>query len=132
MFITFKLTLKRLFIITAVIILAVLGLDVAKKIVMPRDGVYVTHAERAEYLKKQGIEVESEPADSKQTVIDEKGAAGWAEYGDRLKKQGFDITPYLGRRVTVEYYRVKGDDQKAVRMLICDNRVVAYEVVNWF
>ena len=132
MFITFKLTLKRLFLVTAVIIMAVLGVDAVKSAALPQKERCATSAEQVAYLKKQGFEVEAEPLYSNQTVIDEKGASGWSEYATRLKKQGFDISSFFGKRIKVVCYGLKSERGRAVRMLLCDNRVIAYEAIDWF
>ena len=132
MFIIFKLTLKKIFIFTAAIIMGVLCVDGVKKAVLPERPTCDNIADCVSYLKNQGFEVDAEPVYSKETVIDKEGNNGWQEYADRLKIKGFDITDYFGKRATVYCFSVKKENNKAVRMLICEKSVIGYEVVDWF
>lgn len=132
MFITFKLTLRRLFCITAAIIIVVLCADGIRRIIAPEPPRYSTHVARAKYLKKQGIEIETTPLYTKQTVADKDGLAGWAEYAAAMKKKGFDLTPFFGKSITVVCYPIKGGANKGVRMLLCKDYIAAYEVVDTF
>ena len=132
MFVTIRLTLKRMVVITAAIIFALLVVDVAKEALHPQSERYVTHSARAEYLKEQGFEIDQNPVSTTSLVIDEQGQSGWSDYAESLKSKGFDITDYFGQRVTVVSYRLKGKTDQGVRVLLCDNRIVAYEQVSLF
>ena len=132
MFITFKLTLKKLFVFTAAIIIGVMCVDAVKKAALPETPICQSLSDCAAYLKKQGIEVEREPVYSNKTVIDGEGKSGWQEYARRLKKQGFNITDYFGKEADIYCFRLKTDPDKAARILLCENRVIGYEVVEWF
>ena len=132
MFITFKLTLKKMFVFTAAIIIGVLCVDAVKNAMLPETVRCESVSDCAVYLKKQGVEVEAEPVYSNETVIDAEGKSGWQEYADRLKKQGFDITDYFGKKADIYCFRLKDRPHKAARMLLCEKRVIGYEVVDWF
>jgi len=132
MFITFKLTLKKMFIFTAAIIVGVLCVDAIKNAMVAEVPRCESLADCVAYLKKQGIEVDTEPVYSNKTVIDSQGKSGWQEYADRLKKRGFNITDYFGKEADIYCFRLKDDPDKATRMLLCEKRVIGYEVVDWF
>ncbi len=132
MFITFKLTLKKMFVFTAAIIIGVMCVDAVKNATLPETPICKSLYDCTAYLKKQGVEVEQEPVYSNTTVIDSEGKSGWQEYARRLKKQGFNITDYFGKEADIYCFRLKTDPDKAARILLCENRVIGYEVVKWF
>ena len=132
MFITFKLTLKKLFVFTAAIIVGVMCVDAVKKAQTPERPICDSLSDCVAYLKKQGVSVEAEPVYSNTTVIDSQGKSGWSEYARQLKKQGFNITDYFGKEADIYCFRLKNDPDKAARILLCENRVIGYEVVEWF
>ena len=132
MFVTIRLTLKRMVVITAAIIFALLIADLVRVAAYPQSERYVTHSARAEYLKERGFEIDQNPVSTTSLVIDEQGQSGWSDYAESLKSKGFDITDYFGQRVTVVSYRLKGKTDQGVRVLLCDNRIVAYEQVSLY
>ena len=132
MFLTVRLTLKRMVVITAAIIVVLLIVDVVRVTVYPQSERYVTHSARAEYLKARGLDIDETPVSSTELVIDEQGKSGWSDYAKSLKSKGFDITDYFGQRVTVVSYRLKGKTNQGVRVLLCDNRIVAYEQISLY
>ena len=65
-------------------------------------------------------------------VHGKKNVEHFDEWIKFLESKGFDITDYFGQRVTVVSYRLKGKTNQGVRVLLCDNRIVAYEQVSLF
>ena len=129
MFITFKLTARKVLAITAAVIIIVLGCNAVKTALTER-GVYCENdAERVMWLKQYGIVADPSPLWSKETVISTDGADGWDEYCARLKEEGFDISDCAGKKVTVYCYRGKGSNEGLnIRVLSIGGRAIGFDV----
>ena len=59
-----------------------------------------------EFLRAYGWEVESQPAETKEVQIPSPFDSVYEQYNALQREQGFDLSPYRGRTVKVESYRV--------------------------
>ncbi len=127
MFLIFKITAKRLFIATAMLIIALLIFD-AVRTFNQNEIVCSSDSERVQYLKGQGIEVDPTPLWVKDTVISKSSSHGWAEYEKLLSKAGFSLKNYYGERVRVYCYSIKDEGgDSSVRLLCKGNKIIGFE-----
>ena len=132
MYATVKLTLTRLFIVTAAIILVLLGTDALKKTLSAHEKSTGSALSPEEYMLQHGIEIEPEPLYTKEANVDAEGADGWQEYAALLKQKGFDLYSCMGKKIEVSAYRQKGSADKGVRLILCDGKIVAFEPISVF
>lgn len=92
-----------------------------------------TDERRREYLKSFGWELDSQ-CEEKQLVIPEKWNEVYIDYNEIQKNQGFDLTDYKGKSVTLYTYTItnyEGADEGIVAdMLVCDETLIGGDVCN--
>ncbi len=132
MYATLKLTLTRLFIITAAIIVTLLATDALKHTLAERQTPADATLSPQEYMLKRGIEIEPTPLYVKETTVDAAGADGWQEYAALLKQKGFDLSSCMGKKIEVSAYRQKGSANSGVRLISCEGKIVAFEPISVF
>lgn len=92
-----------------------------------------TNEQRVAYLNTLGWEVDPEPLESLKLTLPETLEEPYRSYNELQRKQGFDLTPYLGETLERCTYRVTnypghaGDCQ--IDLYICDGTVVAGDVI---
>lgn len=129
MFFTFKLTARRILVITAAIIAVLLGCGLIRTAAAERGVPCKNDSDRIMWLAQYGVLADPTPVWVKDVVIGIDGADGWEQYCERLRKNGFDISDYEGKRATVHCYIGKGDnDGLGIRVISVRERAVAFEI----
>ncbi len=92
-----------------------------------------TDEERRAYLESFGWELGSE-CEEKELTIPEKWNNVYSNYNDIQLNQGFDLTEYKGKRVTLYTYEITNYEDESVGivadMLVCDGRLIGGDVCN--
>lgn len=69
--------------------------------------------ERVAFLKNLGYEIESEPLEVREIRIPDEPDEALKEYNELQKQMGWDLEPYLGKRVKLYTYRILNDESGA-------------------
>ena len=89
-------------------------------------------AERRIFLQQFGWEVETEPVEVCEVIIPEVFNEAYTQYNDLQRSQGFDLTPYSGKRVKRWTYQVTNypDAKESVyaNLLVLDGRVIGGDI----
>lgn len=87
---------------------------------------------RVAFLEAYGWQVESEPVETLQLLLPEQLEGAWAAYSDLQQRQGFDLSPYCGKRVERFTYTVTnypGISQGVqANLYLCEDTVVAGDI----
>ena len=88
---------------------------------------------RVAFLEAYGWQVESEPVETLQLLLPEQLEGAWAAYSDLQQRQGFDLSPYCGKRVerftyTVTNYPEVPDGVQA-NLFLCGDRLVGGDII---
>ena len=90
------------------------------------------NADRIAYLESMGWQVEEEPVETLQLLLPEQLEGAWAAYSDLQQRQGFDLSPYCGKRVERFTYTVTnypGISQGVqANLYLCEDTVVAGDI----
>jgi len=93
-----------------------------------------SNEKRLAYLQALGWEVTDEPLSTQELLIPEELDGSYAEYLALQAEQGFDLTPYAGKRVKRYTYEVTnyptGETGVQVNLLIHRSRVIGGEVLS--
>ena len=92
-----------------------------------------TDEERRAYLESFGWELGSE-CEEKALTVPEKWNNVYSDYNEIQKNQGFDLTDYKGKKVTLYTYEITNyEDESAgvvADMLVCDGQLIGGDVCN--
>ncbi|MGN1123034.1 MAG: DUF4830 domain-containing protein [Eubacterium sp.] len=92
-----------------------------------------TDEERRAYLEGFGWSLD-EKFETKELTIPEKWNKVYLDYNDIQKNQGFDLTEYKGRKVTLYTYSVNNFDSESkgivADMLVCDGVLIGGDLCN--
>lgn len=93
-----------------------------------------SNEKRVAYLNALGWEVTGDPIVTEELLIPEEMDDSYTEYLDLQAQQGFDLTPYAGKRVKRYTYEVTnyptGETGVQVNLLIHRNTVIGGEVLS--
>ena len=133
--VTAKAPKARALLLGALAVLAVL----AAVILLPRgqaseDGARVeTNEQRIAYLNALGWEVDAEPVEALTVTLPDTLEEPYRSYNELQRKQGFDLTPYLGETLDRYTYRVTNHPARAAGcqadLYVYDGAVVAGDVI---
>ena len=121
------LTKRRLVVITAVIIMAVV---ITGQIFSAESGRIdgSTDTARESYLKSLKIEIDSKDAVSKEIVIPDTFNDVYKEYNNLQQQAGFDLSDYKGRQATVYTYPLGFSSERVVNLIVCDGYIIGGDV----
>ena len=89
-------------------------------------------ADRIEFLRQFGWEVDSEPVEIAKVTVPEEFDKVYQSYNELQKKQGFDLTKYLRKNVDRYTYRITNydgyDGEVLVSILVHKNKVIGGDV----
>lgn len=85
--------------------------------------------ERKEYLLSKGIETASEPLSVQEVLLPEDDSV-FEEYCAMQKEAGFDLSPYLGKRVMKYVYSVPEEEEVYATVYVYDNRIIAADIAS--
>lgn len=92
-----------------------------------------TDEERRAYLEGFGWSLDEE-FETKELTIPEKWNKVYLDYNDIQKNQGFDLSEYKGRKVTLYTYRVNNYESNSkgivADMLVCDGVLIGGDLCN--
>ena len=134
---TVKADKRKMFIVLAVLLLAVTAAIVLTKVhnAVPSAecaGVKytlsaATNEERVSFFSQFGWKVDAEPVEIKDVVIPAKFNDVYISYNNIQKEQGLDLEPYAGKTCHQWVYTVKNYPQSTdvrATLLVFDNRVI--------
>ena len=138
MVMTAKVDLKKILIILAIAVAAIVGLVLIfspGKDTSPTAGNTVSGNDaRVKFLKDFGWEVTVSPTESSQVRIPEKSTEIYDRYNTLQKSQGYDLTPYAGKTVMRYVYQVNNfpgaTEPVYATLLIYKNQVIGGDVTN--
>ncbi len=125
MFLSLRLTAGRLLAIVTIAVCAILAFDAVKTAQADDSIVCATDFERAEYLKRAGVHVDSEPVWTKPFSFSGTPDKVTAQFLSALDAQGFDIYTHVGEELTVHCYQIVTDADKFARVVMCGDELVA-------
>lgn len=92
-----------------------------------------TDKERRDYLASFGWDTESEP-EQKQLTIPESWNDVYNAYNELQLNQGFDLSQYKGKAVTLYSYKITNYENLSegvvADMLVCDGRLIGGDICN--
>jgi len=136
-FMTAKLSKKKLLLAAAIAALLIL----AAVLLLSRDAggggeeetLLSTNAERVEYLRSYGWEVEPEALETLQLLLPDVLPESYRDYNSLQKQQGFDLEDCLGKQLTRYTYRVTNypdrPDGVQANLYICEDRPAAGDII---
>ena len=115
------LTKKRLFLIFCVVLAVLLGL--VQFLSVKATGITLsTNAQRVDYIKGLGIELENDEYTSKEVIIPQEFGAVYTKYNSLQREAGFDLSNFHGKAVTIYTYSCK--DEKIVNLIIFKDKLI--------
>lgn len=128
MFFTFKLTSKRILLITSVLVVVLLFCGFMRAAASEPKGVICkTDDERVAWLSEYGVTASPTLLWQKEATIGTDGI--WAQYADIIARYGFNLSDYEGKRAAVHCYMGTGEYLgKMIRVISVEDRVIAYEM----
>ncbi len=137
--ISFRLKPKTIFgIILAITGIAVLFISFASKNLPDSKSAAAvvsasTDEERRAFLESYGWELSAE-CEERELTIPEKWNDVYSSYNEVQLNQGFDLSEYKGKRVTLYTYNVTNYEDESVGivadMLVCDGRLIGGDICN--
>lgn len=92
-----------------------------------------TDKARVSYLASLGWEVDSEPLEALRLTLPETMEEPYRSYNELQRRQGFDLTPYLGKTLERYTYRLRNypdrPDGCQIDLYLHDGRIVAGDVI---
>lgn len=92
-----------------------------------------TDEERRDYLASYGWQV-AEDCQERELVIPEKWNKVYSSYNQIQQNQGFDLTDYKGKTVTLYIYQVTNyeniNEGVVADMLVCDGKLIGGDICN--
>ena len=138
MVMTAKVDLKKILIILAIAVAAIVGLVLIfspGEDASPTAGNSVSGNDaRVNFLKDFGWDVTVSPTESSQVRIPEKSTEVYDRYNALQKSQGYDLTPYAGKTVMRYVYQINNfpgaTEPVYATLLIYKNQVIGGDVTN--
>ena len=92
-----------------------------------------TNEQRAAYLNALGWEVDAEPVEALTITLPDTLEEPYRSYNELQRKQGFDLTPYLGKTLERYTYRVTNHPSRSTGcqadLYVYEGEVVAGDVI---
>lgn len=89
-----------------------------------------TNALRVEYLKSLKIEPDDSGVYSKNIIIPETFDEVYKQYNSLQKQAGFDLSRYKGKEATVYTYKVSGESEKEIHLIVKDGVVIGGDIAS--
>ena len=119
--------------VTIICLLAAVGIT-AYRFARPAQYEMKNEQQRQEFLKEMGWKVGSEFTDCREITIPGEFNDVYTAYNKLQKQQGFDLSPYKGKKCSVYTYRVenyKGHEGKGdvnCNLIICGSKLIGGDV----
>ena len=86
--------------------------------------------ERTEYIASKGLKTAEEPSLVEEVLLPEEFDEILSEYNELQKKSGFDISPYLGKKVKKYVYPVEGETETYATLYVYENTIIAADIAS--
>lgn len=86
--------------------------------------------ERTEYIVSKGFKTAEEPSSVEEVLLPEEFDEILYEYNEQQKKTGFDISPYLGKKVKKYVYPVDGEEEIYATLYVYENTIIAADIAS--
>ena len=85
--------------------------------------------ERREYLSSKGIETLGEPLSVEEVILPEKDPV-FEKYCAMQKEAGFDLSPYLGKKVMKYVYPIPEEEETYATIYIYKEKIIAADIAS--
>ncbi len=116
---------KTLCIILGLIVIAIVLIGMLSSVKSGERKVS-TNAERCEYIKELGYNIDETAISVKEIIIPQSFSDVYTRYNSLQKRAGFDLTPFKGEKATVYTYGI--NEERVVNIIISDNKVIGGDV----
>lgn len=89
-----------------------------------------THQKRMEFLADYKISVNENDISVKETRLPQNMSGHFNEYNEIVLKDGFDLSNFCGKNVTVYSYITKVSPEKMVNLIIFDGKIIAINITD--
>ena len=86
--------------------------------------------ERIAYIASKGFKTAGEPYSVEDVLLPEELDEILSEYNKIQQKSGFDITPYLGKKVKKYVYPIEGEDETFATLYVYENIIIAGDIAS--
>ncbi len=86
--------------------------------------------ERIEYLSSCGLRAASEPSSVSEVLLPEEMDEILSEYNEFQLESGFDLSPYLGKKVKKYVYPIEGEEEIFATLYIYEERIIAADLAS--
>ena len=93
-----------------------------------------TEKDRQQFLSSMGWEVDPKYESCRQVTIPQKFTAVYKNYNDLQKRQGFDLSDYKGKNVSIYTYTARnykgysGKDCIKANLIVCEGKLIGGDV----
>lgn len=87
-----------------------------------------TNAMRCEYVSGLGYSVDETAVSEKEIVVPEVFSDVYTKYNEIQKKAGFDLTLYKGKKAVVYTYRLNGEEDTVINLIVSDKYIIGGDV----
>lgn len=87
-----------------------------------------TNALRCEYVSGLGYSVDETAVSEKDIVVPEVFSDVYTKYNEIQKKAGFDLTLYKGKKAVVYTYRLNGEEDTVINLIVSDKYIIGGDV----
>ena len=87
-----------------------------------------TNALRCVYVSGLGYSVDETAVSEKDIVVPEVFSDVYTKYNEIQKKAGFDLTLYKGKKAVVYTYRLNGEEDTVINLIVSDKYIIGGDV----
>ncbi|MBE6899781.1 MAG: DUF4830 domain-containing protein [Ruminococcaceae bacterium] len=86
--------------------------------------------ERTGYIASKGFKTAEEPSLVEEILLPEEFDEILSEYNEIQKESGFDLSPYLGKKVKKYVYPIEGKEEVFATLYVYENKVIAADIAS--
>ena len=86
--------------------------------------------ERISYLAAKGFEAASEPSAVEEVLLPEEMDEILSEYNEIQLESGFDLSPYLGKKVKKYVYPIDSEEETFATLYIYEEKIIAADIAS--
>lgn len=86
--------------------------------------------ERLDYLTAKGFEAASEPSAVEEVLLPEEMDEILSEYNEIQLESGFDLSPYLGKKVKKYVYPIDSEEETFATLYIYEEKIIAADIAS--
>lgn len=86
--------------------------------------------QRREYLSSCGLEAALEPSSVSEVLLPEEMDDILSEYNEFQLESGFDLSPYLGKKVKKYVYQIEGEEETFATLYVYEEKIIAADIAS--